>query len=163
MVETTCRRTSDPRVGRSVKEEGMHVARNRWRRSFGRAAARGMTLVEIMIVVIIMALIATGVAFAVIPMLGEARVEQTRTDLRVIQQAATIYMAQNRDQCPSAVNDLVEDGQLSRSARTTDAWGNAFGIQCEPGVEPTAISAGPDGQEGTADDVRTDQVEGEEE
>jgi len=123
-----------------------------------RAATAGMTLVEIMIVVIIMALIATGVAFAVIPMLGEARVEQTRTDLRVIQQAATIFMAQNRDRCPTAVGDLVQDGQLSRSARTTDAWGNDFEIQCEAGTEPIVVSAGPDGQSGSSDDIRTDQV-----
>jgi len=129
----------------------------RWRRVSRRAAARGMTLVEIMIVVIIMALIATGVAFAVIPMLGEARVEQTRTDIRVIQQASTIYMAQNRDRCPSSVGDLVEDGQLSRSARTTDAWGNDFGIECEPGTEPVVVSSGPDRQEGSSDDIRSDQ------
>lgn len=130
-----------------------------WRRGARRAAARGMTLVEIMIVVIIMALIATGVAFAVIPMLGQARIEQTRTDLRVVLQATTIFMAQNRDRCPASVAELVEDGQLSRSARTTDAWGNDFSIQCEAGSEPVAMSPGPDGQEGTSDDIRTDQVE----
>ncbi len=136
---------------------------NRRRRGVGRAAARGMTLVEIMIVVIIMALIATGVAFAVIPMLGQARIEQTRTDLRVVQQAATIFMAQNRDRCPASVAELVEDGQLSRAARTTDAWGNDFTISCEAAAEPVVASAGPDRQEGSADDIRTDQVEGEEE
>ena len=139
----------------------MHALR-RSRERRRELARPGMTLVEIMIVVIIMALIATGVAFAVIPMLGEARVEQTRTDLRVIQQAATIYMAQNRDNCPGSVGDLVEDGQLSRSARTTDAWGNEFTIQCEAGSEPVVISPGADRQEGSSDDLRTDQVEEEE-
>ena len=38
-----------------------------------------MTLVEIMIVVIIMAMIATAVGMAVLPQLERARVEQTRT------------------------------------------------------------------------------------
>ena len=137
----------------------MHGAAASSRRSRNRTAARGMTLVEIMIVVIIMALIATGVAFAVIPMLGQARVEQTRTDLRVIQQATTIYMAQNRDRCPSSVGDLVQDGQLSRSARTTDAWGSEFSIVCEAGSEPVIVSPGPDRQEGSQDDIRTDQTE----
>ena len=112
---------------------------------------------------IIMALIATGVAFAVIPMLATAREEQTQTDLRTIMQAATIYMAQNRDNCPGSVADLVEDGQLSSSARTVDAWGNEFTIQCEAGSEPVVISPGADRQEGSADDIRTDQVEGGEE
>jgi general secretion pathway protein G len=115
----------------------------------------GMTLVEIMIVVIIMALIATGVAFAVIPMLGEARVTQTNTDMRVIQGAVTLYMVHHGN-CPSSVSDLVEDGRLSRSARTTDAWNNEFQIVCEGDGEPVIVSNGPDGQGGTDDDLRTD-------
>jgi len=123
----------------------------------------GMTLVEIMIVVIIMALIATGVAVGAAQMLGDARIEQTRTDLRALQSAVTIYQAQNRDRCPGSVEDLVEDGQLSGSARRTDAWGNAFSIQCNPGQEPVIVSSGPDGTEGGQDDIRTDQVEGGEE
>lgn len=139
------------------------MGRTMWKmRLRRRAAARGMTLVEIMIVVIIMALIATGVAFAVIPMLSTARVEQTRSDIRVIQGAATLYMAQHRDRCPSSVGDLVEDGQLSRQQRTTDAWGNEFGIECQAGSEPVVISSGPDGQIGSSDDIRTDQTEEEE-
>jgi general secretion pathway protein G len=114
-----------------------------------------MTLVEIMIVVIIMALIATGVAFAVIPMLGEARVTQTNTDMRVIQGAVTLYMVHHGN-CPSSVADLVDDGRLSASARTTDAWNNDFQIVCEGESEPVIVSSGPDGQAGTDDDVRTD-------
>ena len=120
-----------------------------------KGSSSGMTLVEIMIVVIIMALIATGVAFAVIPQLKKARIEQTKTDLRVIHQAVQLYMSQNKGKCPSSVQDLVEDGQLSRATRLKDAWDNDFIIKCEPGEEPIVISAGPDGQEGTSDDIST--------
>ena len=120
-------------------------------------ASPGMTLVEIMIVVIIMALIATGVAFAVIPMLGEARATQTSTDMRVIQGAVTLYIVHHGN-CPSSVADLVEDGRLSRGARTTDAWNNEFTIICEGEAEPVIVSAGADGQVGTEDDIRSDEV-----
>jgi len=125
------------------------------------AMSPGMTLVEIMIVVIIMALIATGVAFAVIPMLGEARSTQTGTDMRVIQGAVTLYMVHHGN-CPGSVADLVEDGRLSRSARTTDAWNNEFQIICEGEAEPIVVSGGPDGQLGTEDDIRSDAVAGQE-
>jgi type II secretory pathway pseudopilin PulG len=117
-----------------------------------------MTLVEIMIVVIIMALIATGVAFAVVPMLGEARENQTVTDMQVIRQATTVYMIQNNDECPSSVGDLVSGRLLTGAARTTDAWGSEFAIQCDAGSEPVVVSPGADRQMGTADDLRTDQA-----
>ena len=125
-----------------------------WRRG---GAARGMTLVEIMIVVIIMALIATGVAFAVIPMLGEARETQTASDMQVIQGAVTLYMV-HHGTCPGTVQDLVTDRRLSASARTSDAWGSEFSISCEGDSEPVIVSAGADRQLGTSDDLRTDQV-----
>jgi len=117
-----------------------------------------MTLIEIMIVVIIMALIATGVAFAVIPMLGEARENQTVTDMQVIRQASTVYMIQHNDECPSSVGDLVEGRLLTQAARTTDAWGSEFSIQCDSGGEPVVVSAGADRQMGSGDDIRTDQA-----
>ena len=136
----------------------------RWirRRTRRGGASPGMTLVEIMIVVIIMALIATGVAFAVIPMLGEARGTQTSTDMRVVQGAVTLYMV-HHGSCPGSVGDLVDDGRLSRSARTTDAWNNEFQIICEGETEPIVISGGPDGQVGTEDDIRSDMVNQQEE
>jgi len=127
------------------------------RRSRPGLASPGMTLVEIMIVVIIMALIATGVAFAVIPMLGEARSTQTSTDMRVIQGAVTLYMVHHGN-CPESVSALVEDGRLSSSARSTDAWNNEFTIICEGEIEPVIVSGGPDGQVGSEDDIRTDQA-----
>jgi len=108
-----------------------------------------MTLVEIMIVVIVMALIATGVAFSVVPMLLEARIRQTEQDVRVIHQAVGLYMIRNADECPISVDDL----SLQSTARRTDAWGSSFSIECELGIEPLVSSPGPDRQAGTGDDI----------
>lgn len=107
----------------------------------------GMTLTEIMVVVIIMALIATGVALAVLPRLKEARVKATKSDIRVVQSAVTMWLADNTG-CPS-----IDQLGLSRGARTKDAWDHDFIIKCDAD-EPTVSSVGPDGEEGTEDDIQ---------
>lgn len=108
-----------------------------------------MTLVEIMIVVIVMSLIATGVAFAVIPALSTAREDQTRIDVRRIHNAVATYMIHHQEDCPGSIDELG----LSRTTRRTDAWDHDFVIECEAGREPVVISLGADGQEGTEDDI----------
>jgi type II secretory pathway pseudopilin PulG len=109
-----------------------------------------MTLVEIMIVVIVMALIASGVAFAVTPMVVTARETQTRTDVRTIQNAVSLYMVQH-GACPGSVAELT----LGSSTRRVDAWGHDFAIDCDIDSEPVVTSPGQDGEHGTSDDIRT--------
>ena len=118
-----------------------------------RRARQGMTLVEIMIVVIIMAMIAAAVGVAVLPRLNEARVQQARTDSQSIRSAVEMYLAQNPSaDCPT-VQELVSERVLSAQTRSTDPWDNDFSVECE-GEDITVISAGPDGQMGTEDDVQ---------
>jgi general secretion pathway protein G len=113
-----------------------------------------MTLVEIMIVVIIMALIATAVGIAVVPKLNQARVTQTQTDAHTVASAATSYLMTNLSgDCPT-VEQLIESHELSGSSRTKDAWEGDFQISCD-GAEPVVSSAGPDKQMGTEDDIST--------
>ncbi|HEY8428331.1 MAG TPA: type II secretion system protein [Sandaracinaceae bacterium] len=123
------------------------------RRHLRRRRRAGMTLVEIMIVVIIMALIATGVAVAVMPQLERAKIRDTQTGVAAVRGAAEMYLADSPgNDCPS-VEDLVEGGFLNRNTRTTDAWDNEFSIECD-GTDVIVTSAGPDGQMGTEDDIR---------
>jgi len=107
-----------------------------------------MTLVEIMIVVIVMALIASGVAYAVVPSITGARETQTANDVRVLQNAVSIFMMQ-QGVCPDSIDELA----VSRSSRRVDAWGNQFVVVCHVDSEPQVLSMGPDGQEGTDDDI----------
>lgn len=112
-----------------------------------------MTLIEIMIVVIIMALIATAVGVAVLPRLEKARIDSTRTDAQAIRSAVIMFLGENPGGgCPS-MEDLLEGGYIDRSKRSTDAWDNDFNLECS-GDEVIVISAGPDGQMGTEDDVQ---------
>lgn len=134
------------------KDLRKRIARRR-RSATARLRREGMTLVEIMIVVIIMALIATAVGVAVLPQLNRARVDATRSDAQQVQSAAVLYLGQEPGaDCPS-VSDLVEAGVIDRTRRTTDAWDHEFVVECE-GDDVYVISSGADGQMGTEDDIR---------
>jgi general secretion pathway protein G len=127
------------------------TARHRSRRD---KRLEGMTLVEIMIVVIIMATIAAAVGVAVVPKLEQARVKSAETGAQRVAGAAASYVMLNVSAgCPT-VQDLVDTGELSRNKSVLDPWDQPFEINCD-GPEPTAASAGPDRQMGTEDDIRT--------
>lgn len=116
-------------------------------------AQRGMTLIEIMIVVIIMAMIATGVAVAVMPQLEKSRIKTARSDVAAIRTAVQLYLAENPSACPT-VEDLKNGRYLDKSKRTTDPWENEFVINCQEGDDPEVYSLGPDGSEGGCDPGR---------
>lgn len=113
----------------------------------------GMTLIEIMIVVIIMTMIATGVAVAVIPRLEKARIDTAKTNVSSIRAAVQMYLAENANKCPS-MDDLLSERYLDKGKETNDPWENPFMITCVDGDDPDVYSSGPDGQEGTEDDIR---------
>jgi general secretion pathway protein G len=125
-----------------------------WNKTRARLWRRraGMTLVEIMIVVIIMALIATAVGVAVLPRLRQARIDSTRTDSQSIRGAVTMFVSDHPNECPT-IEQLTEGGYIDHSRRTTDAWDNAFAISCE-GDDIGVVSPGPNGQMGDDDDIR---------
>ncbi len=126
-------------------------------RAARRAAERGVTLVEVLIVVTIMALIAGGAVLVAFPQLREARVKTAITSAGAVRQAAQLYvevdMAGNTDKCPT-VEDLVASRKLERG-KTEDPWGRGFKVLCVDG-EIRVLSLGADGREGTPDDVRDD-------
>jgi general secretion pathway protein G len=110
-----------------------------------------MTLIEIMIVITIFAMIAGGVAVALLPRLEEARIKSTKTDAQALRSAVMLYVADNPRQCPT-VEDLVNERYLDGSRRTADAWDTDFQISCEDG-DVAIVSAGPDLEFNTEDDI----------
>lgn len=122
--------------------------RRRLRRA-GRSA--GMTLVEIMIVVILMALIATAVGMAVIPMLTTGQEHAAEADAAAIRSGALAWRVSGRDGCPT-FDDLQAGEILDPQAEANDPWGSAYVIQCD-GADVRVTSAGPDRELGTEDDV----------
>ena len=119
-----------------------------------RARRLGMTLIEIMIVVVIMALVATGVGIAVLPSLQKAKIQQTETAVQTVKSAVTMYIATNNTEC-ATMEQLLEDKAIDKSTATTDPWDHAFQIDCD-GTDIKVRSSGPDGEFDTADDIPKD-------
>ena len=126
------------------------IPRKKQRRVRKRYAQAGMTLIEIMIVMVIMALIAAGAGFAIVPQLQKAKVKSTQQDAKAIGAAAEMYLAENKD-CPT-VQKLIDQKILNKKNHTKDAWDNDFTIECDDDG-PVVRSGGPDGQMGNDDDI----------
>ena len=111
-----------------------------------------MTLVEVLIVVAIMALIAGGVSFLILPKYRDAQVKTATTDARNIRQVATQFIALNSEtDCPT-VQTLIAAKELDSAGNTEDPWGQPYTINCD-GDDITVTSPGPDKKDGTEDDI----------
>lgn len=130
--------------------------RNILRRS-RRAIARGVTLIEILIVLAIVGLIAGGVAVVAIPKYAKAQIDQAKIDARSIHPVAEKYKVDHPGGCPT-VEQLRADKELSAASKITDPWDSPYQIRC--GDEDIyVLSYGPDKKEGTPDDVRIPDVQ----
>ena len=117
-----------------------------------RLKRAGMTLIEIMIVVVIMAMIAGAAGLAAMDRMKEARIKNTQAEVRTLASGAEAFMIENPTAtCPSA-QTLIDERFLRRGSSTADAWGAEYVISCEGDVN--VQSPGPDGQTGTEDDIR---------
>ena len=116
-------------------------------------AKRGVTLIEILIVLAIVGLIAGGVAVVAVPKFQEAQKKQAQIDARTIHPAAEKYRVDHTGEgCPT-VELLRDKNELSKSSKITDPWESPYKIICGD-EDVTVLSLGPDKKEGTADDIR---------
>ncbi len=136
------------------EREAMHARISRVRRS----TERGVTLIEVMIVVVILGLIASGVAVAVFPRFKEAQVKTTKTSAMALRQSVELWRGTHAsDVCPS-IEQLKTDKAIDSASKAADAWDSPFKIVCED--DETVIgSNGPDKKEGTADDIRVPEAQ----
>jgi general secretion pathway protein G len=117
------------------------------RQSKGRRAPRGMTLIEIMVVLVILGLIASAVVIAVFPQLQRARVDRTVLDIGNIESALKLYNARKGKfpDTTTGLKALVDMEILDKMPK--DAWGNDYVYTLEAG-RPVIISYGADGTAG---------------
>ncbi|HEV8322256.1 MAG TPA: type II secretion system protein GspG [Myxococcota bacterium] len=117
-------------------------------------AARGMTLVEILVVITILGLIAGAVAIAVLPQLGKAKVKTAEQDMKTMESAIEVYISDSGN-CPPSLNDLIATGNLKKHS-LSDPWGTPYNYAC-PGEKNSTgwdlWSVGPDKKPNTEDDV----------
>jgi general secretion pathway protein G len=124
--------------------------------SRGRRVEAGFTLLEIMIVLAIIAMIAGGVGVAVFKQFQKAKISTAKLRVKSARDSVTQYMIETPS-CPKSIEELVSGKFLDKN-NAKDPWGTNITLKC-PGTNDTdgadVSSAGPDKQEGTADDIKS--------
>ncbi len=121
-----------------------------------RSLQRGMTLIEIMVVVAIISMLMGTVAIGAFSQLEKAKVKNAKMVIKAIEQALIAYQTDNTDSCPKAVSDLYAQKYLTKEPK--DPWGELVIFKC-PGEHnkdgADVVSKGKDKQENTQDDIKS--------
>lgn len=134
------------------------------RRSFARAAQRGFTLIEIMVVVVIMGILAALVVPKLMGRADDARITAAKQDIATLMSALKLYRLDNnryptteqglqalisRPTSGPAANGWKSGGYIDKLPK--DPWGGQYQY-LSPGVrgEVDIFSYGADGQPGGA-------------
>ena len=126
----------------AVREGGRRRSRK------GSALGRGMTLIEIMVVLVILGLIAGAIGYNVFAQLKEAQIKTARLDISAISNAIDLYHVETGN-WPDNLQQLVP--KFVPSVRK-DPWGNDYTfIRAGEGYE--VYSYGPDKVQGGGDDI----------
>jgi len=112
-----------------------------------RRRSRGMTLIEIMVVIAILVMIAAAVGIAVIPRIEEARRDRASLDIKNIEGALKLYYARkgNYPDTAAGLKSLVDMQLLEEMPK--DPWGNDY-VYTREGGKPIITSYGRDGAPG---------------
>jgi general secretion pathway protein G len=137
---------------RRAEEEQPMTEKRTWR----RRRLRGVSLVEVLIVVAIMSIIAGMAVFVAYPELRKARVRAAKMGALAVAEAAQSYRQIDHADDPACptLQELIEARKLD-AKRVKDPWGSRYAVGCED-EETHGISLGRDKRLGTPDDVRDD-------
>jgi general secretion pathway protein G len=128
---------------------------------------RGLTLVEIMVVIAILGTLMTIIAVNVVAQLNEANVSSTKLQMGRIEQNLQTYAAKNKGKFPTTSDGLnAASKYMPDNKIPADSWGNEFqyfapATNCSKPYE--IVSLGADGQQGGEDynaDISTCNLEG---
>ena len=122
-------------------------------RALRARSQRGMTLIEILVVLAIIGLIMGGVGIMAFQQLDGAKLKTAAKDIGTLVQSVEMYQLQ-KGKCPKSTQDLKAAGIISKV--TKDPWGADYEIKC-PGEHGSVdiSSAGKDGQMGNEDDINS--------
>ncbi len=126
---------------------------------------KGFTLIELLVVIVILGILAAIVVPRITGRVDEAKVEATKVQMKAIKDSLEQYKLDNgfyptTEQGLRALVEKPNTPPVPTKWRQyldklpKDAWGNDF-IYISPGVQrPFELrSLGPDGKEGTEDDI----------
>ncbi len=137
----------------------LHSRQNRRRNAF--------TLIEILVVMVIIAILATILVPKVIGHLAQAKTTKAQADLTTLKGALNTFYIDN-GQFPSSSDGLAalihNPGDLPKWEKTLDTdsvpvdpWGRPYVYRCPsntPGDDFDLLCTGPSGQEGNPDNIK---------
>lgn len=131
----------------------------------------GFTLVEIMIVLALVVMLGSYAGVKLIGMFNKGKQDIARTQIAGFGQALQAYYLSHsyypttaqglqalisRPSTGRVPENYPDGGYLGKKELPKDPWGNEYRYVCEDGQNFTITSAGPDGQEGGSDDIKSD-------
>lgn len=122
-------------------------------RRLRRPFERGVTLVEVLIVVAIIAMVAGGVTVFALPRYREAQLKTAETGARTIRGAVQNWQVSNNETSCPTISQLVQEKHLDPGANTNDPWNQPYQLNCTED-EVIVSSSGPDVKKGTKDDIQ---------
>ena len=134
--------------GQNMKSFLRRVLERRAAQSTARRPARGMTLIEIMVVLVILGLIAGAIGYNVFNQLKDAQVRTATLDLRAISNGVDLYHVET-GQWPDSLQQLVP--KFVKDLHK-DPWGNDYAY-VRTGEGYDVYSYGPDKTQGGNDDI----------
>ncbi len=113
---------------------------------------QGMTLIEIMVVIVIIGILGSALAVGVFGMLGDAREDTARAQVNTIGSVIEAYEARNGD-WPESLESLTEGKRPKlKKANLKDPWKQELNYNAD-GEGFTLCSNGGDKRQGTDDDA----------
>jgi len=120
-----------------------------------RAVSAGVSLLEIMVVITIMAMIMGAVSVGVMSYLDRAKTKQAGMDIKTVANALDLYKSEF-GKYPDGLDSLVKEKILKEKKVPKDPWGNEY-VYINPGSNNSdafdLYSFGKDGREGGGDDI----------
>lgn len=120
-----------------------------------KQARAGFTLIEILVVVAIIGMLGAVAVPAYMSYLSDARITTTRSLIKNIEDACQMYNMKHGGKYPAQLSELQEgddDNPPLLDGGLEDPWGNEIKYE-KRGKRVYLTSFGPDGEEGTEDDI----------
>ncbi|MGM0596762.1 MAG: type II secretion system protein [Myxococcota bacterium] len=121
------------------------------------AGQKGMTLIEIMIVIVILGMIIGVVTFGIMPRFRRAKKKASQLQLNKIERIIVENSEEpeyKKKEAQSVLEGLVDEGML-KEKDVKDTWGTDVRAEGRAS-SPCVISAGEDESFGTPDDLQSD-------
>lgn len=128
------------------------------RNALRRASARGLTLVELIVVITIIGVLTAAISVGVMSAQKSANLKLAKTACNTIRDATIQWKAiHSGEDCPT-IDQLKKEKILDTGFNVKDPWNMNFKLACDSD-EINCTSTGPDRKEGTEDDIHVPQLD----